>query len=86
MRRGSARGEHVIANDIGVGVEAPAQLAVEGFDVPAVHDDAALDYASLSLLATIRAHDECAPFFAGDIEQPVLERPRYVGWCFSHWR
>lgn len=57
MRRGSARGEHVIANDIGVGVEAPAQLTVEGFDVPAVHDDAALDYASLSLLATIRAHD-----------------------------
>jgi hypothetical protein len=52
-----ARGEHVIADDIGVGVEVAAQLAVEGFDVPDVNDGDTLGHASFSFLATIRAHD-----------------------------
>jgi hypothetical protein len=40
-----------------VGVEVATQLAVEGFDVPDVNDGDTLGHASLSFLATIRAHD-----------------------------
>lgn len=52
-----ARGEHVIADNIGVGVEVAAQLAVEGSDVPDVNDGDTPGHASFSLLAAIRAHD-----------------------------
>jgi hypothetical protein len=40
-----ARGEYVISDDIGVGVEVAAQLAVEGFDVPDFNDGDTLGHA-----------------------------------------